>query len=345
MTAVAAREVDRAVASRGAAIGLLLFYGPDAGRVSERARVAARAAVADPEDPFQLIRVDGDAVADEPGRLVEEASTFGLFGGSRAIWVRPTGRNLAPAVVACLDVSLVDTLVVVEAGDLSKSSPLRAACEKSPRALALPCYADEERDLGAVITDGLRAYGLSLQPGARELLIDSVGGDRLATRSELAKLALYAHGRETVTIEDVEAVVSDVSPLSYDAAIDAAFCGDHDGLASALGQAALSPDAVVALAIRHGMALLSQLVRLGGGTDYRGTAERWRGLHFRRRDSVARQLRIWPESGVSVAILRLQEGALTARHNSALGRAAASAALFAVAALALSGGRASEPAA
>ncbi|MBM0207052.1 hypothetical protein JNW90_31690 [Micromonospora sp. STR1s_5] len=139
-------DVDRAVASRRSEVNLLLFYGPDAGRVAERARAAAQAAVTDRADPFQLIRIDGDSLAEEPTRLIEEASTFGMFGGSRAIWVRPTGRNIAGAVSACLDVALVDTLVVVEAGDLAKNSPLRVACEGSPRALALPCYADEGRE-------------------------------------------------------------------------------------------------------------------------------------------------------------------------------------------------------
>ena len=50
---------------------------------------------------------------DEPTRLIEEAATFGMFGGRKAIWVRPTSRNIAPAVKACLDAPANDTLIVV----------------------------------------------------------------------------------------------------------------------------------------------------------------------------------------------------------------------------------------
>ncbi len=333
MVAVKAGDVDRAIANRRSDVNLLLFYGPDAGRVAERAQAAAKSYVADPADPFQLIRLDGDALADEPARLVEEASTFGLFGGKRAIWVRATGRNIAGGVTACLDVALVDTLVVVEAGDLAKNAPLRTVCEGSPRALALPCYSDEGRDLASVISDTLRGYGLSIDSEARDLLADSLGGDRLATRGELDKLALYAHGQDAVTVEDIEAVVSDVSGPSIDAVIDAAFLGDRAGLEAGLEQLSqhgTSAAALTALAVRHGIALLGNVLRLGGGGDIDGAIRNWRGLHFRRKQAVTRQLKLWTPERLTGAVRGLQAAALAARQSPALGDAAASQALFAL---------------
>ena len=118
--------------------------------------------VDDPSDPFQLIRIDGDDIAADPGRLADEAGTMGLFGGRRAIWVRATSRNIAPAVEAVLKAELQDTVIVIEGGDLPKSSPLRAICEKSPRAFALPCYADTGRDLGTVVDEAMKAGGFSI---------------------------------------------------------------------------------------------------------------------------------------------------------------------------------------
>ncbi len=121
----------------------------------------------DPADPFQLIRLDGDDIAADPGRLADEAGTMGLFGGRRALWIRSTSRNIAPAVDAVLKSDLQDTTIVIEAGDLAKSSPLRNLCEKSQRALALPCYADSGRDLGAVVDEAMkdrRLFGVPRGP-------------------------------------------------------------------------------------------------------------------------------------------------------------------------------------
>lgn len=335
MTAVRAGQVERAVKDRRADVTLLLFYGPDTGLVSERARAAARAFVDDPEDAFQLIRLDGDVLADEPARLVEEAVTFGLFGDKRAIWVRPTSRQIAGAVTACLDVALSQTLVVVEAGDLAKTSPLRTACERSPRALALPCYADETRDLGSLVTEMLRAEGLAIDPDAREILIDGLGGDRLATRREVEKLALYALGRERVRVEDVEAVVSDVSGASVDDAIDAAFAGDLPELQAGLARlssAGTAPAALMAIALRHTLSLLAARARLDDGQDLEAALRTWRGMRFTRRERIARQVQRWTAERLTTVLARLQTASLATRQSAGLAEALASDVLMRIAA-------------
>src|SRR5215217_1446492 len=123
MVAVKAGNVEGALRRADAHTPVILIYGPDTGLVAERARAAAERAVDDPADPFQLIRIEGDAIAADPARLADEAGTIGLFGGKRAIWVKPSSCNLAPAVTPVLDMPLEDTLIVIEAGDLGKSSP------------------------------------------------------------------------------------------------------------------------------------------------------------------------------------------------------------------------------
>ncbi len=324
MTAVKAADVDRALAGRGPDVNVLLFYGPDTGRVAERARAAAHAAVDDPADAFQLIRIDGDALSDDPGRLVDEATTFGMFGGRRAIWVRPTGRQIAGTVEACLDVPLSDTTVVIEAGDLGKSAPLRTLCEGSRRALAMPCYPDAVRDIAALVTDVLRSYELRIEPDARDLLVDSLGGDRLASRSEVEKLALYAMGDGTVTATHVSEVVSDVSPTSMDAAIDTAFAGDASALDERLMQLAQQGSAapgLLALALRHALLLLGARERLDGGQDLDATLRALRGLHFSRHPLVKRQLQLWASHDLRAALRALDEAALDVRRHPGLGPA------------------------
>ena len=232
--------------------------------------------------------------------------------------------------------------MVVEAGDLAKGAPLRTLCEGSARALALPCYPDEAKDLGTTITDALRGYGLSIAPDARDILIESLGGDRLATQSEIQKLALYAHGSGTVTSEDVEAIVSDVSGAGVDAAIDAAFAGDRVELDHALEQLACqgtSHATTLALSLRHGLTLLSSVVKASEGQETDILIRNWRGLHFRRKATVSRQLRLWTPSRLSQAVIALHSAVLLSRRSAALADVAASQALFGVAARARSASR------
>ncbi|HEX8167558.1 MAG TPA: DNA polymerase III subunit delta [Beijerinckiaceae bacterium] len=339
MTAVRAGDVEAALRRLGPPVVVALIYGPDTGLVTERAKAAAERAVDDPTDPFQVARLEGDAVAADPARLADEAGTIGLFGSRRAIWVRATARNLAPAVAPLLDMPVQDTLVVIEAGDLQKSSPLRTLCERSPKALALPCYGDVGRDLGAVVDEAMRAASLTLARDAREALLSSLGGDRLATRAEIAKLALYVHGRREVTLDDVDAVLSDVSSLAMDQVVDAAFSGDRARIDQGyrrLAAEGTAPSAILGGALRHGMALLSARAEIDAGRGTDEALRAFRGLHFRRQDAVRQQLGRWTGEALRGAVAKLQAAVLESRR-SAVGEAVASRALFEIAAQARAG--------
>src|SRR5687768_6206243 len=100
MVALKKSDFDGLVARPKPAWPIVLVYGPDAGLVHERVQALIRKTVDDPKDPFQLARLEGDELASEPMRLVEEANTIPLFGGRRAVWVKAGTRNLAPAVEA-----------------------------------------------------------------------------------------------------------------------------------------------------------------------------------------------------------------------------------------------------
>src|SRR5260370_21330677 len=98
MVALRGKEIDAFLARPDAGRPIILLYGPDAGLVRERADALLASAVDDPNDPFSLVRLDGDELAAEPSRLVDEAMTIPLFGGRRAIRVRAGSRSFASRV-------------------------------------------------------------------------------------------------------------------------------------------------------------------------------------------------------------------------------------------------------
>src|SRR6266704_3680916 len=100
MVALKAYQVDAFVAKPAQPV--VLLFGPDSGLVHERAQALIRASVDDVNDPFSLARLDGDELAGEPTRLVEEANTIPLFGGRRAVWVKAGARNFTPALDALI---------------------------------------------------------------------------------------------------------------------------------------------------------------------------------------------------------------------------------------------------
>src|SRR5260370_38876783 len=97
MVAVIRAAVEASLAEPSAAQLFALVFGPDAGLVSERVQAILRATVEDLNDPFRLVRLEGDELAADPARLIGEADTIPLFGGKRAVWAKAGGGRFHPA--------------------------------------------------------------------------------------------------------------------------------------------------------------------------------------------------------------------------------------------------------
>lgn len=336
MVALRGKEIDSYLARPDAGRPIILLYGPDAGLVRERADALMASAVDDPNDPFALVRLDGDELAAEPSRLVDEAMTVPLFGGRRAIRVRAGSRNFAGGIDTLAEIAIRDCRIVIEAGELRPESPLRKACERAKNAVAIACYPDTERDLAKLIDDELKPSNLRIAQDARATLMGLLGGDRQASRNELRKLALYAHGQGEVSLDDVMAVVSDASDLKLDPIVDAAFAGNAALVESEFAKAMVAgtyPGVIVSAAQRQAAWLHKSALAMAGGTPLASVLDGgFPRLHFSRKTAVETALRNFSPPRLAGIIEQLGTAALDMRKQTALAAVIAQRALLAIAA-------------
>jgi DNA polymerase-3 subunit delta len=321
VTALRAGDIDKFLSRSDPRRPVVLIYGPDSGLVSERTALVMRAALGENSDPFSAVPLDGDAIAADPGLLMDEAQTFGLFGNRRVIRVRAGGKNFAPALETLLE-NPPQATVVIEAGELRPSSPIRTICEKSQAAAVIPCYADTERDIARLISEAK----LSIDHGAREELAALLGADRLASRGEIEKLVLYAKsGSGRITVDDVRAVIADASALALDDVVDSAAAGEMEAALVALNKAYAAGTATAAIlnaAIRH----VTNLHRLRLAVDEGESPSRLveyskPPIFFRRRPKFERALIRFTTDALAREIVALSDASLAARKDAALAQA------------------------
>lgn len=335
MTTIQPRTVDAFLRKPDAHYALFLIYGPDTGLVSERAKALVATGVDDPADPFQMVRLDGDDVAGDPARLADEAYTVPLFGGRRAIWVRAGGRSLVPAVEPLLQDPPRDCRVVIEGGDWRKNHPLVAALDRSRAAAVIACHGDEAASIAQIIADEVARAGLTIAPDARDALATMLGGDRLASRAEVQKLCLYAHGTGRIDLADVLAVVGDATALATDAIIDASFSGRLGVLDTTVAKAwgeGVNASVLAGAALRHALMLQRLRALVDRGQPAAAVVEGAGGMiHFKRRADITGQLSVLDGSRLETIVADLQTAVLEARRNQTLAQALVSRALMRIA--------------
>ena len=320
-----AGEVEAFLSRPDTSFPIVLLYGPDAGLVSERAAKVAALSGVDPKDAFAFISLNADELEKDIGRLFDEARTISMFGGRRLIRIRGagtgSGKALSAAVTDLAKDPPRDAALVIEAGDLKKSAPLRVAVERGRAAMALPCYQDEGRALDLMIDEELKLAGLSIDRDTRDMLRARLGANRLASRGEVQKLCLYCYGKSAVEAADILAIVGDVSADTLEETIDAAATGEVrklPELIERLTSAGTQPFLMQQGLLRHFQGLQLMRFAVEHGDQSVARAVEARRPHFRRKAALETALGLWTLDALAPALATIEADILHSRKEAAL---------------------------
>jgi DNA polymerase-3 subunit delta len=280
---------------------LVLLYGPDAGLVAERGLALARSVPGAMNDPFQFAELHHPDAAG----FLSEATAASLGGGKRVVRVREAHEALLKPVENLLK-SLPDALIILEAGELTGKSKLRALAEKSADCAAIACYAIDANRLPGMVTARLRAEQVSIDADAAAWVAANIVGEEGPLRQAVEVLKLYAGAEARLSLADVSAALADGGDTSMGDAIDATLMGDP-----------AATDRALALAYEEGVApvgilrvLLTELMRLRvaaaaiaeGASASEAMGAMRPPVFFKRQSLVTRILGIWNEASLTAAI-------------------------------------------
>ncbi len=255
--------------------GVLLF-GPDRGVTRERADALLTAWRVDPADPFALTRPREEDLRADPAKLLDELDAMSLTGGPRAVRLSLSADGFGPVIrraIAALDdrTGPPAARLIVEAGELTPKSKMRAAFEGGKRVAAVPSYVDDARTLGELAMASLTESGVALTPDAKDALPSALPEDRGLARQEIEKLALYAHGSDAhVSLDDLDAVLARDDDASLDDIVLSAMSGNRSAMDAALTiafDAGGSGVSVVRALQRHIAALLDARGKVEAGAN------------------------------------------------------------------------------
>lgn len=349
MTALKGKAIDAFLGARDKSVAAVLVYGPDLGLVRERADRIAALVTPDFKDPFNYLDLQDGDLKGEPSRLADELCALSLMGGERVVRIRSNGEGAAEAAKIAVDgldkgYLKANGVLIVEGGDLAKSSGLRKTFETSKTCVALPCYADAPADIRALAAEAARAEDLRFDDDALGLLVSFLGEDRGLSRAEIDKLILYKgpkavrQGPGTITLDDVKASLVDTISDAAGEAAGAAADGAPDRLATALHRlagAGSSPIGTLRLAQREMTRLRAAQGMIAEGASAETAMGRLRPpVFFMEKRAFEARLRRWPLQKIDAALEALLDAELGAKSTGVPDQEIAERALFKIAMMA-----------
>lgn len=296
-----------------------LIHCPDAGVARECADTLCAAWGGD--EPVERLRLTEDEIARDPTHLVDTLEARSLLGEARVLTITLSNEKLSKRFVDLVDRAEAEgrgyeTRMILVAGALKAASKLRKTFEGARLAVALQLFADEARDVRALVSADLERAGIDIETDALERFSASLPGHRQLARRETEKLILYGHGLgRALTQADILALQGADVDHALQTLVAATFAGDSRaaiGELERLNAAGTSPISILRALQREAMLLLS--AHCEGVRDSRAAmrlrppvfASQWPAFELR--------MRHWSGTSLGRLLARIHDAEATARR-------------------------------
>ncbi len=182
-----------------------LIFGPEEPSINYRFDIIAKKISPDLSDPFLVVNISKERLAQDKSLLNDEFYSFSMLGGRKLILIKDCDINVINAVKALFEDSDFakkgENFILIQAGDLDKSSALRKACEDNPNFAAIACYEDDDRIIKSFISAELLKHQIKSDSQLIDFLFEKFGKNRQTIISELEKIAIFLDDKKDLTIE------------------------------------------------------------------------------------------------------------------------------------------------
>jgi DNA polymerase-3 subunit delta len=324
----------RALDTAPADVRLFLLYGPDE---SGSRALAARIATSLGADA-ERVDLTGAVLKADPARLADEAASMSLFGERRYIRVENAGDESLDAVEALLEAASAGNPVVMIAGALRKDAKLLKRALADDAVLAFASYVPEGAEADRLAATLARDAGLIIRPDLARRLVAATAGDRALMAQEIEKLALYADAApdrpREIDHDALDALGAAVDEGDLGRLVDAVMGGRLPAIDDELAQ--LEAEGIAGIPVIR--AMLRRLMLLAplsaevaaGNSPSSVMAQSAKGLFWKEKDAVERQLSRWAPAALQTAIDRLIAAELAIKAPATPGTILLDAELFAI---------------
>lgn len=126
-----------------------------------------------------------------------------LFEKEKIVIVNRCSEKIYDVIENILEKKILDTKIILNANILEKKSKLRNLFEKEEKLIIVPTYKDTSISLLEIARKFFYNYKISISQEAINLLVSRCNGDRGYLKTELDKILIYMHGKNSVNLEEI----------------------------------------------------------------------------------------------------------------------------------------------
>jgi len=189
-----------------------LLYGPEPTITRFRFEVIAKKIVNDLADPFLVSQLSSEKIKEDKAILTDEFYSIAMLGGRRLIMIKDCDANTVQALKILLSDPQYgrksDNFILIQGGDMDKSSALRKLVEESQFLMAIPCYEEDATSLRKSISELFVENDIIVEGEIINLMVKNFGKDRNLIVNEVSKIKNYLGDEKKLSLEIFKKITS-----------------------------------------------------------------------------------------------------------------------------------------
>ena len=328
-------QIDALTSQLRTGCDAIVLYGTDDGELNH-ALTRLKQAITSFEKDVNFLSLSKDVLKKTPLLATDEANTPSLMAGRRVLFV----SDDTPFPVTSLEHFLLnkqtDALLIIQAGNLTKSNALRVEAEKNPRVLAIACYQPSVQDIQKNILQYFLTHKKKISSSVINEICKKIPLNQEIIQNELDKLLLYLGDQDEVTLDALNACLTDGAESSLETLCINLADGRVDAVQNDITLFIRShePETTLFWAVRDYFERLLSIVSDTSEPIPQVVKKNLRPAQFNLETPLIRQARVWTPSAILTLLDKLAQLEKRTRttalpKETVLGQAFLSLALFA----------------
>ena len=187
-----------------------LIYGPNEGLIRDHIGKIKNDYLSNVD--FEEVSITGKSLDLNPDILETSANSISMFNSYKLIILESLKDKNMSELENVIVSAPTQTMLIVKADNLKKTSKLRKLFESNAQCYALACYEDDAKSMMRLIDNFMKENNISVDRDIKNYLMQTLSTDRMISFNELQKISLfYANEDTTPNLEEIKNLLNDAS--------------------------------------------------------------------------------------------------------------------------------------
>tara|TARA_X000000950_G_scaffold264828_1_gene338464 strand:+ start:781 stop:1761 length:981 start_codon:yes stop_codon:yes gene_type:complete len=243
-----------------------------------------------------------------------------LFEKEKIVIVNRCSEKIYEVIENILEKKILDTKIILNANILEKKSKLRNLFEKEEKLIIVPTYKDTSISLLEIARKFFYNYKISISQEAINLLVSRCNGDRGYLKTELDKILIYMHGKNSVNLEEIYKLTNLSENFSINELVDTSLSKNFQKTSEIINESNYKlEDGIIILRtyLQRAKRLLNIYERQNNRTNWDGLINDHKPpIFWKDKPIIKKQLENWSKSKIKDLIDNINKTEIYIKKNS-----------------------------